>query len=169
MKKLLLVITLFTGLISFGQELKINSESAKIGFNFIDENTKGTFKGLEATINFNSDDPSKSVIKGSVDAKTISTGNKTRDKHLMSSDFFEVDKFSKITFTSTSIVKSGNAYTMKGKLKIKGVEKEVTFSFTYERKMFKGTTTIYAQDFGVWKKGKREKSKVEISIEIPVL
>lgn len=169
MRKLLLLSLLVYGATLVGQELKINSESAKISFNFVDEKTKGTIKGLKATISFNADDPSKASILGSVDAKTLTTGNKTRDKHLQSADFFETAKYPTISFKSTSIEKNGTQYKMKGKMKMKGIEKDVIFIFTYADKTFKGTASVYAQDWGVWKKGKREKSKVDITIEIPVL
>jgi polyisoprenoid-binding protein YceI len=169
MKKVLFLALMLSGVVSFSQELKANLENAKIGFNFLDENTKGTLKGLTATIKFDASNPASSSISGSVDVSTISTGNKTRDKHLKSGEYFDLAKYPKISFKSTSITKDGANYKMKGKLKIKNIEKDVEFTFSYSDKVFKGKASIYSQDFGVWEKGKREKTKVDISIEIPVL
>ncbi|MCB0477922.1 MAG: YceI family protein [Crocinitomicaceae bacterium] len=169
MKKTLFIAFLLSTIFSVGQELKVNAESAKIGFNFINESTKGTLKGLAATIKFDVSNLSVASISGTVDVSTISTGNGTRDKHLKSGEYFDAAKYPKISFKSSSITKDGNGYKMVGKLKIKDVEKEVTFNFTYEGKVFKGKATIYSSDFGISMKKKREMNQVDISIEIPVL
>ncbi len=170
MKKVLFLgLCMVFSLVSMAQELKVNAENAKISFDFVKENTKGTLKGLKASIKFDAANPGSAVISGSVDVNTISTGNKMRDKHLKSDEYFDVAKFSKISFKSTSVAKNGDSYVMKGKMKIKGVEKDVSFNFTYSNKTFKGTATVYSSDFGIAMKKKRELNQVNISIEIPVL
>ncbi|MEZ4937376.1 MAG: YceI family protein [Crocinitomicaceae bacterium] len=169
MKKTLLFGFLFAVIFTYSQELKVNAADAKIGFNFVNESTKGTLKGLTATIKFDASNLSLASISGTVDVSTISTGNGTRDKHLKSGEYFDAEKYPKISFKSNSITKEGNGYKMVGKLKIKDVEKEVTFNFTYEGKVFKGKATIYSSDFGISMKKKREMNQVDISIEIPVL
>lgn len=169
MRKFLFLAFTFVFVGSYAQELKVNSESAKISFNFVKESTKGSLSGLNAKISFDPAKLSVASISGSVDVKTISTGNKQRDRHLMSDEYFDVAKFAKISFSSTSITKEGDTYKMKGKLKIKGVEKEVTFTFTYADKTFTGKATVYSSDFGIAMKKKRELNQVDISISIPVL
>lgn len=169
MKKILFAFILLPLSMSFSQELKINAEKAVVAFNFVSEKTEGTIKGLEAVIQFNIADLSASSISGSVSVSKISTGNGTRDKHLQSDEFFDAAKYPKISFKSSSIAKDGDQYKMKGIMTMRGIEKEVEFTFTYSDKVFKGRSTVYSEDWGVMKKKKREESKVEITIEIPVL
>lgn len=52
-------------------------------------------------------------------------------KHLKSDDFFGVEKFPNANFVLTSVTpKSGNEYTVKGKLTIKGKTNEIEFPAT---------------------------------------
>lgn len=64
------------------------------------------------------------------DLSTISTGNEQRDGQLKGGDFFEVEKFPKITFVGNNALnaKSGKA---QGTLTIKGVSKEVEFDLEF--------------------------------------
>ena len=151
------------------QEMKINIDKVKVSFYFVKEKANGSLSGFEAYINFNPNDLSKSVISGSVKVSTINTGVEMRDKHLKSSDYFDAAKYPNITFKSKSFEKTEKGYKMTGIVKIKDVEKEVVFYFTYENKTFTATATIYANDFGVTKEKKREDSKVKIKITVPVL
>lgn len=69
-------------------------------------------------------------IRVEIDTKSIETGNKTRDKHLQSDDFFAVAKYPKIIFTSKKITKDGNRLLVEGTLDLHGVQKEITVPFT---------------------------------------
>jgi polyisoprenoid-binding protein YceI len=63
---------------------------------------------------------------------SISTNNEQRDEHLKSADFFEADKFPKLTFKSTSFRKKDeDEFELTGNLTIKGVTKPVTFKVEY--------------------------------------
>lgn len=77
------------------------------------EAQEGTFEG--ANINFNAD------------IASIETGVTDRDNHLKSADFFDAEKFPKLTFESTSFEKaSEGSYKLTGNLTIKDVTKEIT-------------------------------------------
>lgn len=58
---------------------------------------------------------------------SIDTGEKKRDEHLKSADFFDIEKNKKITFISDSFEKSGkdNLYNLSGNLTIKGVTRKI--------------------------------------------
>ncbi len=64
-----------------------------------------------------------------IDATSIDTDNERRDAHLRSPDFFETEKFPKITFASTRVerVADGN-YRIIGNLTMHGVTKPVTLA-----------------------------------------
>ncbi|WP_292010326.1 YceI family protein [Chryseobacterium sp.] len=67
-----------------------------------------------------------------VDINSINTGVEMRDNHLKSADFFEAEKFPAMKFESTSLTKGkNNTYTLKGKLTIKDVTKEISVPVTY--------------------------------------
>jgi polyisoprenoid-binding protein YceI len=64
---------------------------------------------------------------------SIDTGVEQRDEHLRSTDFFEADKYPKITFKSTSVKKgdSDDSYKMEGELTIKEVTKPISLQVEY--------------------------------------
>lgn len=93
---------------------------------------------------------------------SINTGDKSRDAHLQSADFFDAAKYPTISFVSTKIQKkSDKDYIVYGKLTIRDITKEVALPFTLlgemENPMAKGTrimgikltTKINRNDYGV--------------------
>ena len=155
--------------LSLGQQMNLDLAKAKVGFYFHGEKVHGSVSGLKATININKDKPEESIISGTVDVNTLETGNKIRDKHLKSKDYFEVATFPTMNFSSKRIAKEGSSYIVRGLLKIKDIEREEQFIMTIEKGVliFKGT--INSADYGIMKKKKREDSQVDITIEIPLL
>ncbi len=92
-------------------------------------------------------------------AKVVTTSD-ALNKHLMSADFFDADKFPTATFTSTRVTVSGTSATIMGNLTLKGVTKPVTLAAKFTgagtNPMSKATTvgfeasaTINRSDFGV--------------------
>jgi polyisoprenoid-binding protein YceI len=105
------------------------------------------------------------AIKTNVEIKTasIDTANADRDKHLKSPDFFDAEKFPKMTFTSDKAVFNGSEVEIPGQLTIKGVTKPVTLKGKYlgvvkgmmgeERMAAQLSTKINRKDFGLtWSK-----------------
>lgn len=66
-------------------------------------NVKGRFTGIEGVIVLDEDDISRSSVTATISARSIETGNKRRDEHLLKTDFFDVEKYPDITFESTRI------------------------------------------------------------------
>ena len=58
---------------------------------------------------------------------SIDTGDEGRDGHLRTNDFFDVEQFPTMTFTSTKLTGSGSEFEVTGDLTIKGVTRPVTF------------------------------------------
>jgi len=67
---------------------------------------KGGFKTFDASIYTIGKDFSTAEVDLWIDASSIFTGDEKRDEHLKSPDFFDVEKFKQITFTSSNIEKS---------------------------------------------------------------
>jgi polyisoprenoid-binding protein YceI len=96
----------------------------------------GQFKKFEVTVSTNKADFSDGVFEFSADIASIDTEVEMRDNHLKSPDFFEAEKFPKMTFKSTSITNTGkDKYKLTGDLTIRGVTKPVTMDLWY-----RGTT-----------------------------
>ncbi|MGW2521506.1 YceI family protein [Streptomyces sp. NPDC001617] len=67
-----------------------------------------------------------------IDASSITTGNNTRDTHLRSADFLDVDHFPYIDFHSTRFAyKGGSKWTLLGTLTMHGVSRSVSLDTTY--------------------------------------
>ena len=100
MKKtvLLLVLSLVTAF-SFGQSKKIAPEST-VQFKIKNAGltVDGNFKGLEGTINFNSNELTTSTFNVSISSQTVNTNNSGRDGHLKKKEYFDVATYPKINY-----------------------------------------------------------------------
>jgi polyisoprenoid-binding protein YceI len=121
---------------------------------------RGRFSDFEGTIEYDPDSPQRSSVKAMIQATSIDTNEADRDKHLRSADFFGVDQFPTLTFTSTRVTKKGrDTFDMVGDLTIHGVTRPVTLNVSFlgkakdpwgnERLGFEADTTINRKDFGL--------------------
>ena len=88
---------------------------------------KGTFKTFDASIYTIGKDFRTTEVDLWIDASSINTGDTKRDEHLKSPDFFDVEKFKQITFTSSTIEKSdadGN-HELWGELIMMGITQNI--------------------------------------------
>ncbi len=93
---------------------------------------EGTFKVFNGTIDAPTADFNNAKVAFDVDVNSINTDNEMRDKHLKSDDFFNAEKYPKMTFTSTAFRKTtGNNYVLEGNLTIRDVTKKATFAVVY--------------------------------------
>lgn len=94
-------------------------------------NTRGSFRGVTGKVVHDSQNPSASEIHATIDASTIHTGDETRDGHLKSADFLDIEKYPTLTFDSTKVEKTGdNEFKVTGNLTLHGVTKEVVLNVT---------------------------------------
>ena len=121
---------------------------------------RGRFTDFDGTINLDTVNPDRSTVKVSIKAATIDTGTPDRDAHLRSDDFFAVDKYPTLTFTSSRVEKkSDEHYEVTGTLTIRGVAKEVTLPVSFlgaakdpwgnDRVGFETEIAINRKDFGL--------------------
>ena len=90
---------------------------------------KGHFTGITGVLTRDEADETRSRVEVSIDAASIDTREAQRDAHLKSPDFFDVEKFPKLTFQSTSITRTGDGeLAVAGDLTIHGVTRPVTFA-----------------------------------------
>jgi polyisoprenoid-binding protein YceI len=161
--------------LSFAGNWNADTAKAKIGFTVKGPfgTVHGNFSGLQATIKFDEKDLPGSSISASVDAKTVSTGIGLRNHDLRSKEeWFNTDKFPRITFTAKKIEKAVEGYKAMGDLVLKGVTKPVEIPFTFTANgatgLFKGQFTIKREDYNLGKPGGSVGSIVTIMLEVPV-
>ena len=123
-------------------------------------NLRGRFNGIDATLVVGAT-LADTRFDATIDISTIDTNQRDRDAHLLSHDFFAVDKNPTITFTSTSIVdQGGDDYLATGDLTINGVTRPTTLAVEFagravnpvdgrERAGFVATTQILRDEFGI--------------------
>ena len=67
-----------------------------------------------------------------IDLASVDTGNPDRDAHLRSADFFDVERYPKMTFVSKSVTPDGEGtYKVLGDLTIKDVTNEVELVYEH--------------------------------------
>ncbi len=149
-------------------------------------NVSGAFSKLAGTVEFDSNNPSQSKVDVTIDAASVDTRNAGRDKDLRSANFFDVETYPAITFTSTRVDKAGEGkYRVVGNLTMHGVTKEVVLDVdgpTPEvqaqggfRAGASATTKINRKDFGInWSRamdsgGVVVSDEVRINIEVELV
>jgi polyisoprenoid-binding protein YceI len=89
-------------------------------------NVSGSFTQFDAAVETESDsfDNAKFSFKAKIDS--ITTGNKDRDTHLLSPDFFDAATFPEISFTSTGFSKIlDGEFELTGDLTLHGITKPI--------------------------------------------
>lgn len=123
---LLLLITA----VSFAQtKWELDKSHSKVGFSvshLVITDVDGLFKDYSGTVTTDGDDFSTAKVDFTINTASISTENDGRDKHLRSDDFFNAEKFPKMTFKSKSMKKVNDKnYKLIGDLTIRDVTKQV--------------------------------------------
>ena len=108
---------------------KIDAAHSEIGFkvkHLVISTVSGNFSKFDATMEAEKSDFSDASISFEADVDSISTKSEQRDGHLKSDDFFNAEKYPKLTFKSTSIEKKDdNEYILHGDLTIRDVTKNI--------------------------------------------
>ena len=142
-------------------------------------NVSGSLKSFEAEAEMDEADFSSAQINLTAAMASITTNNEQRDGHLRTSDFFEVEKYPELKFTSTKIEKvDDDAFALFGELTLKGVTKPVKLNVEYngvtkdpwggERAGFLVTGKINRSEWGVNFNGVLETGGVVLSEEVRI-
>jgi polyisoprenoid-binding protein YceI len=77
---------------------------------------KGEFAEYRGRLDLGADP----AIELTIDATSLQTGNRRRDKHLRSRDFFDVDNYPQVRFISESVDPCGDGLKVRGRLSVRG-------------------------------------------------
>lgn len=174
LKNIFFALLLLNSVGVWGQSYTPTDAGSKVKFiikNF-GINTGGTFDGLSGTITFDPAQLANASFVVSVDAKTVDTDMEGRDNHLRKAEFFDVEKYPKLTFRSTKISATNKPeyLHMTGVITIKNVSKEISFPFTQKVKddgiLFEGEFKLNRRDFGVG--GKSFSMADELTVELSI-
>ena len=140
----------------------IDKTHSEVGFQVRHLVTKvrGRFTDFSGTIAFDEAHPERSSLSISIAAASIDTSAADRDTHLRSDDFFAVEKFPAITFTTSNVTKnSGGQFEVEGTLTIRDTARPLTVPVSYlgtatdpwghARVGFEGEITVNRKDFGL--------------------
>jgi polyisoprenoid-binding protein YceI len=139
---------------------QVNSNITFSLTHFMVSKAHGRFAKFTAILNMDQAALTTSKIDVRIDAASIDTANSARDDHLRTADFFDVQKFPEIVFTSTRIEKAGeNRLRVVGNLTMHGVTREVVLDAEHrgwvkdpqgrERTAFIAKTSLNRQDYGI--------------------
>jgi polyisoprenoid-binding protein YceI len=120
---------------------------------------RGTFDDFRGEIVTDAD-PTRSSVTAFLELASVNTGVETRDNHLRSKDFFDIEQSPMMTFTSNDLRREGEQWVLLGDLTIKGVTKDVELEIDYlgidttgmqgeQRIGFEARTLISRADFGI--------------------
>ena len=171
---LLLPLFLFCGTIMVAQNNAVIQENSTVTFKIKNGGfwVNGSFPEFTMEGSFNPKQLDNSKLNGNLVVKSIDTGIKKRDKHLLKDSYFDAEKYSTISLRSTKISASGSGYTLTGNLQIKDIKKTVNIPFVAEDKgdyfLLKGELQINRTDYGVGGKSWLMNQKVFIQLECAV-
>ncbi len=133
-----LLILLLTPLISLsstlGRHWTINKDHSEVLFEIPYlkfGKVTGRFTHFRGSVQYDKDETLIQKISIIVFTDSIDTGNKLRDGHLRSKDFFNVTKFPKISFESNTITPIGpDQFRASGFVSMHGIKKEINLFFS---------------------------------------
>ena len=156
-----------------GQHAFIQFRVQHLGYSWL----YGNFNKFSGEFSFDKNSPKDAKVNIMINMASVDTNHAERDKHLRSSDFFDVKKYPEMKFVSTHFSPSGETTgTLYGDLTLHGVTKPVAVNLTHMgegkdpwggyRSGFSGLAEINRSDFGVNKNLGPFSEKVEIILSI---
>ncbi len=136
MKKFILILSAVAAAMNAqAQSWSLDKSHSSLTFSvehMVISETEGTFKNYNVEVQSSKPDFTDAQISFEAEVNSINTDNEMRDNHLKGDDFFNAEKFPKITFKSSSLKKvSDKKYVLEGDLSIRDVTKKVKLDVTY--------------------------------------
>lgn len=139
---------------------------------------RGRFTAFDGHIELAAANDLPTSVTATIDAGSIDTREEQRDGHLRSADFFDVEKYPKLSFESTRIDGTPDDFMIDGKLTIHGVTRDVSLAATFEGRMndpwggtrigYSASTTINRKDYGLTWNAALETGGVVVGDEVRI-
>ena len=160
----------------------LDPSHSQIGFkvkHLMVTNVRGVFNEYTGSIYTTGDQKEEMTDMKKLNSASISTNDATRDAHLKSPDFFDVENFKEINFKSTTFEKTNESeYILHGDLTIKDVTKRVKLDVEFngivkdlwggKRAAFVVTGEISRKDFGLTWNAVLETGGVMVGEEVAI-
>ena len=155
---------------------------------------QGFFKDVHGQLEFEWESCLEASFEGRADARKLWTGEPTRDAHLRSADFFDVENHPEITFSGRLVERLGAThFKAEADVTIRGNRRPVAFEVAYlgqweapfwwreenlgtlRRIGFEGHTTVNRHDFGVsWQDelpggGRVASDEIEVTLDVEAI
>ncbi|MBV8725384.1 MAG: YceI family protein [Candidatus Eremiobacteraeota bacterium] len=139
---------------------------------------RGRFTAFTGEVELAPDSDLPLAVAAHIEAGSIDTREEQRDAHLRSADFFDVEKYPELAFESTRIAGGPDAFTIEGKLTIRGVTRDVSLAGSFEgrtrdpwggvRVGYSAHTTINRKDYGLTWNAALETGGVVVGDEVRI-
>lgn len=140
---------------------------------------RGSFDQISGTLEYDSSNPSTAKAEAQISAASVNTREEQRDNHLKSADFFDVEKYPHLKFSTKKITSSADGLQVIGELTIKDVTKEITLEVEGPTPELKdpwgnlkigasATTKINRKDFGLTWNAALEAGGVLVGDEVTI-
>lgn len=144
----------------------------------------GRFSRFDGSVDCPGDDFTDATVKVTIDVASVYTGHADRDRHLLTEDFFEANRFPEMRFESRLVERTGSeTYRLVGALTIRGITHEVELEALYwgerrtasgKRRDFRATGSVNRSDYGLswndtWAGRALVSEKIEITLAIALV
>jgi polyisoprenoid-binding protein YceI len=138
---------------------KVDPAHSHVGFelDYMGGVFRGSFSPVEATLTV--DDEGRAKLEGSARADAVKVQDENLNAHLLSPEFFDVQRTPVLTFVSTDMRREGDELVVDGELTIRGTTRPVelhgtvsgpiTDAFGRERLILKLAGSVDRTDFGL--------------------
>lgn len=121
---------------------------------------RGQFTRFDGRLTIDGREPANSRAQVTIETASLESREPSRDAHLRSGDFFDVEAYPHMTFATTAIEQiDDETFRVTGDLTIKSTTRPIAFDLTYTgaaiddegdfRIGFEGSTTIARKDWGL--------------------
>jgi polyisoprenoid-binding protein YceI len=142
---------------------QLDPSHSSVGFavrHMVVSKVRGRFTDWEGQVAFDPTAPERSAVQVRIKTASVTTAEPQRDAHLRSADFFDVETYPDMTFSSRDVqpIADGKLRIV-GPLTLHGVTRDVTLEVEYlgqakdpwggERAGFSARTSIDRREFGL--------------------
>ncbi|MCB1586529.1 MAG: YceI family protein [Xanthomonadales bacterium] len=174
----LLIITSITSVSAAEYKIDTDGMHASVNFKISHLGTSwlvGRFDKFEGTYSYDAEKPNESSVQMTVETSSVNTNHAERNSHIRAENLLNTDNFPIATFVSDSVVFEDDINgIVKGKLKLHGVEKEVSMDIVKVgegkdpwggyRTGFEGTMTLRLADFGITRNLGKASETLELTV-----